>query len=234
MVQTLQDLISFDKLRRGLALSFLLVLPYVAGHCLWREVLLGTENANLANGGTFGFFVIAPGIEDLLSADVAVFGILMVFSALARYYDRIPWIVVVIGIILLPVCLDLCAAVLLARSWWDSSWWPLSWVPAFPTTLWPYIHAMAGSTGAFVGLISTVTMLPFLAITYRVVEGRWPQYSLRQLLLVMMLLMCIALWSGDFMKVMQKGYARWGNEVHFAWDGRDVPEHIDGIAQFWR
>ena len=62
-----------------------------------------------------------------------------------------------------------------------------------------------GSAAACVGLASTVVMVPFLALLNRVLQRKWPQYSLRSLVIFVVALGGCIIWSMGYLRLYQQG-----------------------------
>ena len=65
----------------------------------------------------------------------------------------------------------------------------------------PYLVSPFGAVGASIGWVSTIIMLPIMVISYRLLFGSWPRYSLRCLIAFIALLSSLIMLSIPYLRL---------------------------------
>jgi hypothetical protein len=172
------------------------------------------EAANYNADPEMGVNVIAPGLKSFFKLDLLCSFIIMcsVTTLICkRVFDNknrdICWQALPFITLLFAPLFNLIVS---AMAYADDS-------PFINNSIYLYKSTGAGAAGAAVGWVGSLIMLPALIVAYRTLEGRWPQYSFRALLLFFFILLGLGIWSHDYFLYAKHASDLWHGRWYFFW-----------------
>ncbi|MBE7463864.1 MAG: hypothetical protein HS116_10200 [Planctomycetes bacterium] len=167
-----------------------------------RAILVAMHDLDVRRG-TVNDLVIMPQILDWISADALFFlsGIILVSSLIVRARHRIDrqkfyWSVLLSTIMINPIIFDLGTHLFCPSPIIDTVAWKC---------LGPYlVGAVPGSVGASIAWVSTLLLLPVIVFAFRILNSRWPTYSVRSLVIFMAGFSGAVSWSLGYVRLFER------------------------------
>lgn len=185
------------KAKRAILSTFIILVPYWGSFGAFRNLMSSmSESVSSKEDFSMSWYWLYWYSYDILSTIIVLAVLIMATQLVQKSIEGLRWQLIFLELLFVPVVL-ISGALLLGPPFRFPEPFYLAFGDyVFFAPMWP------GSSIAAIALVATMCAIPFLFLSARIFESKWPRFSLTQLIIAQLILGSVAFWAHDYLSIL--------------------------------